>query len=162
MIKRFNSRSVFIVLMALIVAAGVSSCSKDMLRPGGNLNANQLVAGRLDGTWTTPRDIVTPQSVPPEVFGSMRLVFTTDDAGNPLKFMAHDCPIVFTNATAGNWSVTPTADSTKVSLTGVGPVDDFSIKMASNSMTLSFFMGWENTDTKETGKGNFKVTLTRQ
>jgi len=161
MIKRLNLRSVLIVLVALVLVAGVSSCAKDVLHPD-NLSGDQLTAGRLDGTWAAPRDIVTPVTVPAEVFGSMRLVFTTDASGNPLKFMAHDCPIIFSNATAGSWLATNTADSAKVNLTGVGPVDNFSVKVTASTLTLSFFMGWENTDTKATGKGNFKVTLARQ
>lgn len=161
MIKRIDLKSVFIVLVALIVVAGTSSCSKDTLHPA-SLNANQLIAGRLDGTWAAPRDIVTPENVPAEVFGSMRLVFTTDEFGNPAKFMAQDCPIVFGNTPANSWTVNGNADSAKVNLTNIGPVDDFNIKVSSNSMTISFFMGWENTDTKATGKGNFKVTLARQ
>ena len=159
--KRFNLRSVLIMLVALIAIAGVSSCSKDTLH-ASNLSATQLVSGRLDGTWTTPTNIVTPATVPADIFGSMRLVFTTQKNGDPLKFIAHDCPIIFDNATAGTWAVTSTADSTRVKLTGVGPVDDFSVKVSSNFMTISFYMGWENTDTKATGKGNFKVTLARQ
>ncbi|MGV8880317.1 MAG: hypothetical protein ACOH2A_14955 [Sphingobacteriaceae bacterium] len=161
MIKRIDLNSVFIVLVALIVVSGISSCAKDTLHPD-SLNANQLIAGRLDGTWTTPRDIVTPENVPAEIFGSMRLVFTTDASGNPAKFMAQDCPIVFGITQANSWTVSGVADSAKVNLTNIGPVDDFNIKVSSNSMTISFFMGWENTDTKATGKGNFKVTLARQ
>lgn len=161
MIKRSNLRAIVMVLAALILVAGASSCSKEMLRPD-SLSGDQLIAGRLDGTWAAPRDIVTPATVPADVFGAMRLVFTTDELGNPSKFIAQDCPIVFSNATVGTWRVTETADSAKVNLAGIGPVDDFDIKVTSSSLTLSFFMGWENTDTKETGKGKFKVTLTRQ
>ncbi|GAA4319727.1 hypothetical protein GCM10023149_18600 [Mucilaginibacter gynuensis] len=162
MIKRFSLRSVFIVLVALIVVAGATSCNKDLVHPDNNLSADQLVAGRLDGTWATPRDIVTPENVPAEVFGSMRLVFTTEASGNPARFMAQDCPVVFGNNASGTWSVKQTADSAKVNVAGIGPVDDFNIKVSSNSLTISFFMGWENTDTKATGKGNFRVTLARQ
>jgi hypothetical protein len=157
MIKKINLKTVFIVLAAMIV----SSCSKETLNPKA-LAGNQLMAGRLDGTWAAPRDMVTPATVPADVFGAMRLVFTTDAAGNPLRFIAHNSPIVFSNATAGAWKITSTADSAKVSLAGITPVDDFTVKVSSNTLTLSFFMGWENTDTKATGKGNFKVTLVRQ
>jgi hypothetical protein len=160
MIKKINLKTVMIVLAAFIVAAS-SSCSKDTLRPN-NLSGNQLISGRLDGTWAAPRDIVTPATVPAEVFGAMRLVFTTDDAGNPLNFVAQNSPVVFTNSTSAKWNVSGTADSAKVKLTGITPVDEFSVKVSSTTLTLSFFMGWENTDTKATGKGNFKVTLIRQ
>jgi hypothetical protein len=160
MTKRFNLNSVFIVLVAMIVVIA-SGCSKDLIRPN-ELSPDQLAAGRLDGTWTGPRDIVTPPNVPAEVFGAMRLVFTTEDSGNPSKFMAQDCPIIFGNTAAGNWSATGAGDSTKVKLTGITPVDDFKVKVSSTSMTISFYMGWENTETKATGKGNFRVTLDRQ
>lgn len=162
MMKRFNSKSVLVAIVALIIMAGASSCTKDVLHPNDNLTADQMAAGRLSGTWATPSGIVTPQGVPPEVFGSMRLVFTTQGPGTPLNFMAQGAPIVFTGATAGTWSVTATADSARVKLKGITPVDDFNVKVTSKTLMLSFFMGWENTDTKATGKGNFKVILNRQ
>lgn len=140
----------------------LSSCKKDVLRTNSNLTGDKLTAGRLDGTWASPGDIVTPATVPAEVFGTMRLVFTTDGAGNPSKFIAKNCPIIFSDAVPASWSVNGAADSAKVKLTGVSPVDDFNVKVSSNTLTMSFFMGWENTDTKETGKGAFKVTLVRQ
>lgn len=159
--KRFNLKGIYTLLAALVGLTGLSSCAKEMLRPEV-LSGNQLIAGRLDGTWTNPTDIVTPTGVPPEVFGAMRLVFTTDETGNPSKFIAQDAPIVFSNAVQGSWQVSGTADSAQVNLAGVGPVDDFKVKVSANSLKLSFFMGWENTDTKATGKGNFMVTLSRQ
>lgn len=151
-------------LMMLLIAGGITisgSCKKDMPQRGG-INKELLVAGRLDGTWTTPVNIVTPDNVPAAVFGAMRVVFTTDAAGNPSKFMAQDCPIVFGNGNAGTWNVSGTQDSARIKVTGPGPVDEFNVKVTSTSLTLSFYMGWENTETKETGKGNFQVTLTRQ
>lgn len=156
-----NSPKIFTVLLAFIGLALLSSCAKDVLR-ADPLSGDRLTSGRLDGTWTTPTNIVTPPNVPAEVFGNMRLVFTTDEAGDPSQFIAQDCPIIFSNATAGAWSVSGTADSASVNLTGLGPVDDFEVKVSSNSLTLSFFMGWENTETKASGKGNFKVTLSRR
>ncbi|RYY37408.1 MAG: hypothetical protein EOP46_02780 [Sphingobacteriaceae bacterium] len=161
MTKKLNVRLIFNVLIALIVVAGTASCSKDVLRPN-ELSAEGLVSGRLDGTWTSPRDIVTPANVPSEIFGSMRLVFTTNEKGEPVKFIAHDSPIVFGTGAAADWTATAAGDSTSIKLTGVGPVDDFKVKVSSNFMTISFYMGWENTETKATGKGNFKVTLARQ
>lgn len=161
MTKRLNLKFVLSTLVALIVATVLSSCSKDVLRPN-ELSGDKLVAGRLDGTWAIPSSIVTPENVPAEVFGNMRLVFTTEDFGTPSKFMAQDCPIVFGNTTSGTWNVSGTEDSAKVSLVGITPVDDFKAKVTSNTLTISFYMGWENTETKQTGKGNFSVTLTRQ
>jgi len=160
MAKKLNLKFAFTMLVALIGTLGMSSCKKDLLQPGG-LNQGQLVAGRIYGTWANPRDIVTPKNVPAEVFGAMRLVFTTDEAGNPSKFMAQDCPVVFGNTT-GTWGISGDENKAKVTLISVEPVNDFDVKISSTSLTLSFFMGWENTDTKETGKGNFSVTLTRQ
>jgi len=154
-----NLKNLFVVAAALFV---LSSCKKDELPANSNLTGDKLTAGRLNGTWASPRDIVTPPTVPAEVFGTMRLVFTTDEAGNPSKFIAKNCPIIFTEATPTDWSVTGAADSAKVKLTGINPVDDFDVEVSSNTLTLSFFMGWENTETKETGKGSFKVTLARQ
>lgn len=151
------------LILMLIVAgtAGVVSCKKDKLTHEV-LSPEQLVSGRLAGTWTSPSNIVTPDNVPSEIFGTMRLVFTTDESGNPSKFLAQDCPIVFGNAGAGTWTVTGTQDSALVKLVGVEPLDEFSVKVTGSTLTLSFYMGWENTDTKATGKGDFKVTLTRQ
>ncbi|MFP5079384.1 hypothetical protein [Pedobacter sp. JCM 36344] len=159
--KRFNFKAFFTLLAAFVLLVGLSSCAKEMLRPDV-LSGDRLISSRLDGTWTKPTNIVTPTGVPPGVFGAMRLVFTTDESGNPSKFIGQDCPIVFSNAVAGAWRITGNADSAQVNLIGVGPVDDFKVKVSANSLNLSFFMGWENTDTKATGKGNFKVTLSRQ
>lgn len=151
-------RSLFALVAVCCLAFG--SCEKDLVRDHG-LDAEQLVAGRLDGTWGDPTAIVTPDDIPGEIFGGMRLVFTTDNAGYPAQFSAKDCPIVF-GSEAGTWSVTGTADAGKVALSGVGPVDEFDIQVSATSLTLSFYMGWENTDTGEQGKGDFSVTLTRK
>ncbi|RYF26633.1 MAG: hypothetical protein EOO42_01005 [Flavobacteriales bacterium] len=159
MTKKSNLRINLILVLALML--GLSSCTKETLQPD-SLTGDQLTAGRLDGTWASPTAIVTPETVPAEVFGAMRLVFTTDGQGNPVGFIAQDCPIIFGNASQGTWRVSGTAENAKVNLTGAGPVDDFNVKVTSTSMILSFDMGWENTETKATGKGNFKVTLTRQ
>lgn len=156
---RMNAKFLLVLLVAGLT--GVVSCTKDKLNrevPG----PEELVSGRLTGTWAVPGNIVTPDNVPPEVFGAMRLVFTTDASGKPDKFLAQDCPIVFGNAGAGAWTVTGTQDSALVKVTGVEPLDEFSVKVTGATLTLSFYMGWENTDTKATGQGNFKVTLARQ
>ncbi|MGN6438290.1 MAG: hypothetical protein ACTHMM_17240 [Agriterribacter sp.] len=151
------------ILLVMLVAgiAGTASCTKDKLKHEV-LNPGQLVSGRLAGTWAVPSNIITPDNVPPEVFGGMRLIFTTDESGNPAKFLAQDCPIVFGNAGAATWTVTGTQDSALVNVAGVEPLDEFTVKVTGSSLTLSFYMGWENTDTKVTGKGNFRVTLARQ
>ncbi|HRP54923.1 hypothetical protein [Agriterribacter sp.] len=151
------------LFLVLLIAgmAGVASCTKDKLRHEVP-DPEQLVSGRLAGTWANPGNIVTPDNVPSEVFGTMRLVFTTDASGNPEKFLAQNCPIVFGNAGVATWTVTGTEDSATVNVTGVEPVDEFSVKVEGSTLTLSFYMGWENTDTKATGKGDFRVTLTRQ
>jgi len=151
------------ILLLLLVAGltGAASCTKDKLKHEVP-DPEQLVSGRLSGTWATPSNMVTPGNVPSEVFGGMRLVFTTDASGKPSKFLAQDCPIVFGTAGAGTWNVSGTQDSATVKVTGVEPLDEFSVKVTGSTLTLSFYMGWENTDTKATGEGNFKVTLTRQ
>ncbi|MBX2923906.1 MAG: hypothetical protein KF746_17035 [Chitinophagaceae bacterium] len=157
---RLNVKFFLVLLVAGIT--GLASCRKNVLPPHEVPGEEQLVSGRLSGTWASPSNIVTPENVPAEIFGAMRLVFTTDGSGNPSKFLAQDCPIVFGNTGAGTWAVAGTQDSAKVTLTGVEPVDEFNVRVASGTLTLSFYMGWENTDTKATGKGNFRVTLTRQ
>lgn len=151
----------FLLVMLIAVMAGTTSCTKNKLQHEV-LSPEQLVSGRMTGTWAVPSNIVTPDNVPPEVFGNMRLIFTTDETGAPSKFLAQDCPIVFGNSGAGSWTVTGTQDSALVNVTGIEPLDEFSVKVTGSTLTLSFFMGWENTDTKATGQGNFKVTLTRQ
>lgn len=150
-------------LLVLLVAgfAGSASCTKDKLRHEVP-SPDQLISGRLNGTWTTPGNVVTPDNVPADVFGKMRLVFTTDSEGRPSKFLAQECPIIFGNDGAADWTVTGTEDNATVNLTGAGPVDEFTVRVSSGTLTISFFMGWENTDTKETGKGDFQVTLIRQ
>ena len=150
----------FVVLFVAGIA-GMGSCTKEKLQHEV-LSPEQLVSGRLAGTWASPSSMVTPDNVPPEVFGGMRLVFTTDASGSPSKFLAQDCPIVFGTSGAGTWTITGTQDSALVKVTGVEPLDEFTVKVTGSTLTLSFYMGWENTDTKATGQGDFKVTLTRQ
>lgn len=156
---RLKTKLFLMLVVAAIIGAG--SCKKDKLQHE-ILDQEQLVSGRISGTWAVPSNIVTPDNVPPEVFGAMRLVFTTDETGTPSKFLAKDCPIVFGSSGAGSWTVSGTQDSAQVKVVGVEPLDEFSVKVDGSTLTLSFYMGWENTDTKATGKGNFRVTLTRQ
>lgn len=156
---RLNAKILLVLVLAGVT--GASSCEKDKFNHEV-LDAEQLVSGRIAGTWGNPSNIVTPDNLPPEVFGTMRLTFTTDASGKPSKFLSQNCPIVFGNAGAGTWTVTGTQDSAMVKLVGIDPLDEFSVKVAGSMLTLSFYMGWENTDTKVTGKGDFRVTLTRQ
>lgn len=146
--------------LLLTVLLWGSSCEKDLIN-GTVGNPEQLLAGRISGTWAKPVQIITPTEVPAEVFGDMRLVFTMDESGNPKAFLGKDCPIVF-SATESTWSVSGTEEQAKITLSGTTPVDELDVKVNANSMTLSFYMGWENTETGETGKGDFQVTLSRQ
>lgn len=155
---RLNFKSNLIALLVLVVI-GLSGCKDDV--QVGTLDAELLTPGRIGGTWAKPTNIVTPGGVPTEVFGAMRLVFTTDDSGMPAKFLAEDCPIIF-GPSAGTWSVTGSQQEAKVKLTGVTPVDEFTAKVSSGALTISFRMGWENTETGVTGQGDFSVTLSRQ
>ena len=148
-----------LIALFVLVVMGLSSCKDDALSE--QMDPADLASGRLGGTWAKPTSIVTPEGVPAEVFGAMRLVFTTDEAGKPSQFLAKDCPIVF-GSSAGTWAVTGTQEDAKITLTGVTPVDEFTAKVSSGTLTLSFKMGWENTDTKATGQGDFSVTLSRQ
>lgn len=143
----------------MLLVLGLSSCKDDTLE--STLDAEQLVSGRIGGTWASPSHIVTPEGVPAEIFGAMRLVFTTDETGKPSEFLAKDCPIVF-SAPVGKWAVSGTQEDAKITLTGVSPVDEFSAKVSSGTLTISFKMGWENTDTGVKGQGDFSVTLSRQ
>ena len=153
--KRYQ---IIILVMGLLMM--FNSCTEETISMS-NLDAEQLIAGRIDGTWANPSNIVTPNSVPPEIFGNMRLVFTTDAKGYPAQFIAKECPIVFSSYES-SWSVTGTDSNARVSLADVSPVDEMNVTVTSTSLTLSFYMGWENTETGETGEGNFSVTLTRK
>lgn len=143
----------FIVLICML------SCREENLHPIPD--PDQLVAGRLSGTWANPSNIVTPEGVPPEVFGAMRLVFTTDENGYPNKFLAQECPIIFTGVD-GTWSISGTENDASVTLTNVSPVDEFKAQITNTSLIITFHMGWENTETGETGRGDFSVTLARK
>lgn len=148
-----------VMALLVLIAIGLNSCKDDALVT--QMDAELLTPGRLGGTWAKASNIVTPTGVPAEVFGTMRLVFTTDASGKPSQFLAQDCPIIFGTA-AGTWDVTGTQEDAKVKLTGVTPVDEFTAKISSGSLVISFKMGWENTDTGVTGQGDFSVTLSRQ
>jgi|LSQX01.2.fsa_nt_gb hypothetical protein len=123
----------------------------------------QLIAGRVFGTWASPSKIITPNDVPSGIFGNMRLFFSVDEDGYPLKFIANNCPIIFDSEEA-TWSVSKIEgdDEAEITLQGVGPVDVFNIKVSSKTLIISFYMGWENTETLETGEGDFSVTLERK
>ena len=114
-----------------------------------------LVAG-IAGSASCTKDKLRHEALDPE-----QLV-TTDASGNPSQFLAQNCPIIFGNAGTGTWTITGTQDSALVNVAGVEPLDEFSVKVTGSTLTLSFYMGWENTDTQATGKGDFQVTLTRQ
>jgi hypothetical protein len=148
-----------IIALCMLVVLGLNACTEAPIVT--SLDGEQLVAGRLGGTWAKPTDIVTPAGVPAEVFGAMRLVFTTDQEGQPAKFLAQECPIIF-GTTEGEWDITGTQENGNVKLTGITPVDEFVIKVSSNNLRISFKMGWENTETGATGQGDFSVTLSRQ
>lgn len=151
-------KSCAIAVIATLVLA-FQSCEKDKIIEHG-MDAEQLAAGRIAGTWGSPSNIVTPENVPAAVFGEIRLLFTTNSEGRPDKFIARGCPIVFSDA-ASDWSISLTEDNVKVNLTDVVPVDEFKALANSSSLIISFYMGWENTETGETGKGEFKATLKR-
>lgn len=155
---RLNFKAFLPALLVLLVL-GLNSCQDDPIVT--TLDQEQLVPGRLGGTWAKPTKIMTPEGVPAEVFGTMRLVFTTDESGKPSMFLGEDCPIIFSGS-AGTWSVTGTQEDAKVKLTGVTPVDEFNAKVSSGALVISFRMGWENTETGVKGQGDFSATLSRQ
>lgn len=156
---KLNTKFILVILVSCITI--LASCTKDKVLHE-IAGPEQLAMGRLNGTWASPSNIVTPDGVPAEVFGTMRLVFTTDESGNPSQFLAQGCPIIFGNAGTGSWTVTGDQENAQVKLVGIEPVDEFTAKVSGTTLTLSFYMGWENTDTQETGQGNFQVTLIRQ
>lgn len=155
MIKKFK----LIILYFPILFVGLYSCKEDTINrivPKGE----QITIGRLSGTWANPTKIITPEGVPSEVFGEMRLTFTTDNYGNPDKFLAKKSPIIFSEK-PGLWEITGD-DFNKVFLSNVEPIDEFEIEITSTTLKIKFYVGWENTETGETGEGNFGVTLTRK
>ena len=148
-----------IILLAITFFIVQNSCKEDIISEHG-LDAEQLIAGRIDGTWANPTDIVVPDSLPDEIFGDMRLVFTTDNS-YPSQFYAENCPVVFSSSVS-NWSVSQLDSTAVVTLEDISPVDSFIVKVNSSNLIISFYMGWENTDSGDTGEGNFSVTLSRQ
>lgn len=157
-IKTFLKLS--IAMLSIVMLAGaLNSCQDESIIEHG-LDAEQLVAGRIAGTWSLPTDIVTPGNVPTAIFGNMRLRFTTTKAGYPDKFIATGCPIIFSSE-ASTWSVTLTNEATDLTLSDVVPVDVFNVEVNSSTLTISFYMGWENTETGESGEGEFRANLKR-
>lgn len=152
-------RKSFAIAVFAILALAFQSCEEAKIIEHG-MDAEQLTAGRIAGTWGAPSNIVTPGNVPAAVFGEMRLLFTTNSEGRPDKFSAKGCPIVFSDG-ATDWSVSLTEDIAKINLADVVPVDEFKASASSSSLTISFYMGWENTETGETGEGEFSATLRR-
>ena len=146
-------------LGVLLVLLTLWGCKEEITHPIPD--ADQLIAGRLDGTWANPHNMVTPEGVPLEIFGAMRLVITTNESGLPDKFLALECPIIFSGG-ASDWQVSGDENDATIRLTEVGPVDEFKAKVSSKTMIVSFHMGWENTETGETGRGDFQVSLNRQ
>ena len=66
---RLNVKLFLVLLVAGV--AGIASCTKEKLQHEV-LSPEQLVSGRLSGTWASPSSMVTPDNVPPEVFGGFR------------------------------------------------------------------------------------------
>jgi hypothetical protein len=157
---RFKFKTGILALLVLL-AVGLTSCEEDIDMPGTAMDGGLLAAGRVGGTWAKPTNIVTPTGVPAEVFGAMRLVFTTDQTGQPAKFLAQDCPIIF-ETKEGDWTITGNEANATIKLAGIAPVDEFYARVSSNNLILNFKMGWENTETGATGEGDFSVTLSRQ
>lgn len=149
-----------LLLLLTTLSIIIISCEeKEIIEHG--YDQQQLAAGRIAGTWEKPFNIKTPKNVPAEVFGEMRLLFTTDEDGIPAMFIAKGCPIVFSSE-AGEWNINVADGTAKVNLKNVVPVDEFVAKATSTELTISFHMGWENTETGETGEGDFSATLLRQ
>ena len=145
--------------MSMLILLSMVACKKEVLHD--KIESGKLIAGRMSGTWAAPMNMETPPEVPKEIFGNMRLVFTVDESGNPKEFLAQDCPIVF-NGTTSTWTVTGTEDDIDLKLAGTSPVDELKAKIKGNQLTLTFYMGWENTETGKTGKGDFSIILVRQ
>ena len=158
-IKSFLKQIFTLIALTFLISA-LSSCEKQAILEHG-LDEIQLAAGRVAGTWTSPSSIKTPDGVPSDIFGDMRLLFTTDKEGYPGKFVAKNCPIVF-SSDAENWAITLKEDNNEISLTDIVPVDVFSFKVNASTLTISFHMGWENTETGEQGEGDFSATLIRK
>lgn len=144
----------FLTLMIALVA-----CETYTVQEHG-MDDEQLSGGRLVGTWGEPHAIVTPDGVPAGVFGKMRLVFTVDDNGYPEQFYSTNAPIVFTSG-VGEWRYTTEGDYSNITLDQTVPVDNMNVEVSSETLSISFFMGWENTETGETGQGDFSVSLSR-
>ena len=155
-----NSVNLLFMSLAVLLLLSLVGCKKDLIS-GVALDQEQLIAGRLAGTWAKPTQVLVPEQVSDQVFGDMRIVLTTDDKGYPASFIAKDCPIIF-SANAGTWNVAHTDGKSKLLLTGVTPVDEMEAKISGSNLILTFQMGWENTETGATGKGDFSVTLVRQ
>lgn len=152
---RRDYASIAIIMLVIVF----QSCKEDTIIEHG-FDAEQLAAGRIAGTWGSPSNIITPSDVPTAVFGEMRLLFTTNDEGYPDKFIAKGCPIVFSNG-AGNWSISTNDNLINITLGEVVPVDEFKVSATGSSLIISFYMGWENTETGESGEGEFSATLRR-
>lgn len=151
-------KSLAVVAIATLALA-IQSCQEQTIIEHG-LDKEQLEAGRIAGTWGVPSNIITPNDVPAAIFGEMRLLFTTDSEGYPDKFIAKNCPVVFSDG-VGEWSFSISEEIANVTLSEVVPVDEFKASASSSSLVISFYMGWENTETGETGEGEFSVTLER-
>ena len=155
----FSIRSLTL-LTCLAILSMLSACEEDKVIEHG-YDDIQLIAGRVAGTWSNPTNIVTPVTVPSAVFGDMRILFTTDENGYPANFIASGAPIVFSSI-PGTWTVNQTSDKISITLSEITPVDDFNIEVNSSNLVISFYMGWENTETGEKGEGEFSATLSRQ
>lgn len=146
-------------LIALFLLLITAACEKDLSNES-LIDRDQLAVEQLSGTWGRPFNVQTPGTVPPEIFGNIRLLFLTDASGNPTEFLASDCPIIFNNEQS-HWSTSTTDSGIQIKLSEVGPVDNFSAILDGTTLTLSFYMGWENTETGATGAGDFQVSLSR-
>jgi len=124
-----------------------------------NLDAQQVIAKNLSGTWESPVEVKTPENVPKSIISKLRLVFTVDENGLPDKFFSEGAQDVF-NVGSGTWNFRED-DLTKIVLEGIKPIMDFNIDTSvTNRLRLWFTTTWRDTN-GNSGEGLFEVTMKR-
>lgn len=148
------SLAVLISLPVLLV-----NCKKDDAAP---LNDQQMTTKKLTATWGST---VVESSPVTGADGTLKdVIFTFTATGNfqPAMFTATGAPDYFRSSAGSTWSWGDTGPTTKILLTNVLPVQEFSIEeLTEKNLTISFeFSGPVGGRTQ--GIGEYRLRMTRQ
>lgn len=156
-------KSKYIILLMLFVSALIIGGCEEEALVEYDFTAQQLEAKQLVGTWSEAEDIKTPVGVPNSIFGTLTVLFSVDEDGNPNKFNTEGSTTVFVAEQNAKWKWADATTTKNVLLEGVEPITmikvDTSVK---DKLTIAFVSDWQDTEGNSGTNAQFEVTLSRQ